>query len=120
MKRTVSHESFLRKFLADGVTAAAYLNSVAEDKDLPFLLKAIRQVVNARGGMGALAKAVKMSRTSLYKTLSPGGNPEVSTLETILAVYGLRIGFFPIARTRAVRPRSQSPSRYGRAYYPAP
>jgi hypothetical protein len=46
--------------------------------------------------VGALAKKTKMSRTTLYRTLSPVGNPEVSTLDGILSVYGIRIGFFPV------------------------
>ena len=96
MKRTLAHRSYLLKHLSKPVEAAAYLNSVAEDSDIRALLKAIRNVANAQGGIGALAKAARMSRTSLYKTLSRTGNPEVSTLETILAVYGIRIGFVAV------------------------
>jgi len=109
MKNTVSHKSWLKKYLANPVEASAYLNCVAEDGDLPFLLKALRSVVSAQGGMGALAKATKMSRTTLYKTLSPSGNPEVSTLEAILAVYGIRIGFFPIESANSRSRRSAAP-----------
>jgi len=61
-----------------------------------YLLKALRNVVAANGGMANLAKATKMSRTSLYKTLSPSGHPEFATLEKILAVYGIRLGVFAI------------------------
>ena len=70
------------------------LNSVAEEGDLKYLLKALRNVVEAQGGFTKLARKVRMSRPSLYKTLSEQGNPEVSTLETILKAYGIRIGFF--------------------------
>ena len=62
MKRTISHHAYLIKHLAKSEEAAAYLNSVAQDRDLQFLLKALRNVVEARGGIGALAKSVKMSR----------------------------------------------------------
>jgi probable addiction module antidote protein len=108
MKRTASHRSYLLKHLSKPEEAAAYLNSVVEDNDIKALLKAIRNIANAQGGVGALAKATKMSRTSLYKTLSPAGNPEVSTLETILAVYGIRIGFFSIGRASAQHSRNHS------------
>ena len=83
--------------LASPVEAAAYLNSVAEDGKIEYLLKALRNVVEAQGGVGALAKKTKLSRTTLYKTLSATGNPEVATLDAILAVYGIRIGFFAVA-----------------------
>ena len=110
MNRTVSHHDYLMKCLTDTAEASAYLNAVAEDRDIKFLLKAIRNVVEAQGGIGALAKKTKLGRTTLYKTLSSTGNPEVSTLDAILAVYGIRIGFFPIVHEEAGRHR-QSASR---------
>ncbi len=84
------------RHLANPAEAAAYLNSVAEDGDIRGLLKALRNVVGAQGGIGKLAKRTNLSRTTLYKTLSSTGNPEINTLDTILSVYGIRIGFFPI------------------------
>lgn len=101
MISTVSHHEWLIKSLADPVEAAAYLNSVAEDGEIKFLLKALRNVVEAQGGVGELAKKTKLSRTTLYKTLSASGNPVVGTLDAILAVYGIRIGFFAVAPARA-------------------
>lgn len=95
MNRTVSHHDYLIKLLAEPEEAAAYLNSLAEDGDLKALLKGIRNVVEAQGGVGALAKKTRLSRTTLYKTLSEAGNPEIATLDAILRVYGIRIGFFP-------------------------
>jgi probable addiction module antidote protein len=95
MNRTVDHHDFLMGFLANPKKAAAYLNSAAEEGDFQYLLKALRNVVEAQGGFTQLARKARMSRTSLYKALSEQGNPEVSTLEAILKVYGIRIGFFP-------------------------
>lgn len=97
MTLTVSHRDFMMKRLADPAEASAYLNSVAEDGDVKALLKALRNVVEVQGGVGVLARKTRKSRTSLYKTLSATGNPEVATLDAILAVYGIRIGFFPAA-----------------------
>ena len=74
--------------------------------EIRYLLKAIRNAGQAQGGIGKLAENTKLSRTSLYKTLSPAGNPELGTLELILAAFGIRIGFFPIP---AKGPRSARP-----------
>lgn len=112
MKRAISHRSYLLKHLSKPEEAAAYLNSVAEESDIGALLKAIRNVASAQGGVSALAKATKMSRTSLYKTLSPSGNPEFSTLETILAVYGIRLGFFAVPLVHGHHPRNNSSHSY--------
>lgn len=97
MNRTVPHRDYLVKHLTNPAEAAAYLNAVAEDREIKELLKALRNVVKAQGGVGELAKKTKLSRTTLYKTLSSTGNPEVATLDAILAVYGIRIGFFTVA-----------------------
>ncbi len=96
MKNTVPHSTWLKKYLAKPENALAYLNAEIEEGDMFYLLKAIRNVAAANGGMGALAKATKMSRTSLYKTLSAKGNPELATLRNILAAYGFRLGCFAI------------------------
>jgi len=101
MNKTVSHRDFLMRHLASPAEAAAYLNSVAEDGEIKHLLEALRNVVEAQGGVGELAKKAKLSRTTLYKTLSSAGNPEVGTMDAILAVYGIRIGFFAVAPMRA-------------------
>ena len=119
MKRTVSHSAYLIKHLAKPSEAAAYLNSVAEDGDIKALLKALRNVVAAQGGVGKLAKAVNMSRTTLYKTLSPSGNPEISTLDTILKFYSIRIGFFAIARANASHRQTLPRPRNSNHHYPA-
>jgi probable addiction module antidote protein len=95
------HDSLIEHLAANPKEAVAYLNAVAEDGEIKYLLKALRNVVEAQGGVGALAKKTKLSRTTLYKTLSATGNPEVATLDAILAVYGIRIGFFTVAPSRA-------------------
>ncbi len=96
MKNTIPHSKWRNKYLSKQENVVAYLNAELEEGDMFYLLKAIRNVAAANGGMGALAKATKMSRTTLYKTLSKTGNPEVATLRKILAVYGVRLGCFPI------------------------
>jgi len=96
MKNTVPYSRIRKEVLSKPENAAAYLNAEIEEGDMFYLLKAIRNVAAANGGMSALAKATKMSRTSLYKTLSAKGNPELATLRNILAVYGIRLGCFAI------------------------
>ena len=118
MNRTVSHRDYLMKHLTKPGEAAAYLNAVAEDGDVKSLLKALHNVVTAQGGVGQLAKKTKLSRTTLYKTLSPTGNPAISTLDAILAVYGIRIGFSPITHEGTGRHRQSAwHSGYGNAQY---
>jgi probable addiction module antidote protein len=76
----------------------AYLNAALEDGEPAVLLEALRNVAQARGGMGALAKAAGVSRESLYKTLSRRGNPKIDTIMGLLRAMGLKL---TIAQKRA-------------------
>ncbi len=109
MNKSLSHHDYLMKHLTDPAEAAAYLNAVAEDGNIKSLLKSLRNVVEAQGGIGKLAKKTKLGRTTLYKTLSSTGNPEINTLDTILAVYGIRIGFVPVMRKSTGQHRQSPP-----------
>jgi probable addiction module antidote protein len=115
MKNTVAHSTWLKNYLSKPENALAYINGEIEEGDMFYLLKAIRHVAAANGGMSALAKQTKMSRTSLYKALSDKGNPELATLRKILAVYGIRLGVFAIDRP-AARPNTRRP-RHGGNYH---
>ena len=77
--------------LKDPIEAAAYLEVAIEDKDFDFLLVAIRDVVEAQGGMSKLAKRAKLNRGNLYKMLSKKGNPNIFNLDTVLKALGLRL-----------------------------
>jgi len=72
--------------------AAEYLMAVIEDADEPeVLLIALRQIAEARGGLAKVAKAAGIQRESLYRALSSGGNPRLSTLLGVLKAVGLKL-----------------------------
>ena len=56
----------------------------------PFCL-ALKDVVEATGGMSVMAKRVGLKRPSLYKVFSKRGNPTLETLQAILEALGLRV-----------------------------
>ncbi len=110
MITTISHHDFLMEFLRDPKEALAYLNAVSAHGNVRYLLVALRNVVEAQGGIGRLANKTKLSRTTLYRTLSETGNPEFNTLEAILAVYDIQVGFFPRNGKSSSRPQSEASS----------
>jgi probable addiction module antidote protein len=69
----------------------AYLNAALEDGEPAVLLEALRNVAQAKGGMGALAKTAGVNRESLYRTLSRRGNPKIETIMVLLSVLGLKL-----------------------------
>jgi probable addiction module antidote protein len=54
-------------------------------------LLALRAVAEAYGGLGAVAEQAGISRESLYRALSPKGNPTLKTLVAVLKTMGLRL-----------------------------
>jgi probable addiction module antidote protein len=58
-------------------------------------LLALRSVAEAYGGLGAVAAQAGISRESLYRALSPKGNPTLKTLIAVLNTLGLRLTVTP-------------------------
>ena len=55
-------------------------------------LIAVRDVTEARiGGMTNLAKETGLNRENLYRILSENGNPELTSLNTLLDALGFRL-----------------------------
>jgi probable addiction module antidote protein len=96
-KRTsISHEdAMVKKLRSDPDFAAAYLRSAMEDSDEPqVLLIALRQVAKARG-MAGVARRARIERESLYRALSPKGNPRFSTIAAVTKALGLTLTVQP-------------------------
>jgi len=89
--RLKSYKADLLKRLADPKYAAEYLAQVLAEKDSEAFLIALKDVVEATGGMGDLAGRVGLKRPSLYRILSKHGNPTLATLQEILRPLGLRV-----------------------------
>lgn len=87
-------------FRKDPAYAIELLNSILEDGDQAELLIALRQMAKAFGGVPKIAELAHLNPTQLYRTLSPAGNPAVSSLSAILKVMGLRLAVQPLKRKR--------------------
>lgn len=74
----------------------AYLEEAMEANDPAFIAYALGQVARARG-MAEIAKEAGLSRESLYKALSAGGNPEFGTVLKVLHALGLKLSVGPSA-----------------------
>ena len=92
-KASVSHDDVVvEKLRKDNAFAVEYLEAVMEDTEEPqVLLIALRHIAKARGGVAKIAKAAGIERESLYRALSPRGNPRLSTLFAITKAMGLTL-----------------------------
>jgi len=95
MKRhtSTSHDKAVVRELRDNPEfAAEYLRAALDDNDEPtVLLIALRRIAEARGGIAKVAKAAGVERESLYRALSPRGNPRLSTLVAVTKAVGLKL-----------------------------
>ncbi len=92
-RTSVSHDEIMVKRLRrNRAFAAEYLKAAIEDAEEPkVLLVALRHIAEARGGISKIAKAAGIERESLYRALSPRGNPRLSTLFAVTKAMGLTL-----------------------------
>ncbi len=67
---------------------ALYLEAAFEDGDPALIAAALGDAARARG-MTKVAAEAGLGRESLYKALSPGGNPEFATVLKVMRALGL-------------------------------
>lgn len=106
LKGTVSHhERELAELRGDRAMAIEYLKAAMESLDDPDDraggLLALRTIAEAYGGLGAVAAEAGVSRESLYRALSPKGNPTLKTLLAVLKTVGMRLSVEPEEDRRA-------------------
>jgi probable addiction module antidote protein len=69
---------------------AAYLEAALEDGDPALVAAALGDIARAKG-MTEIARETGLGRESLYKALSPEGNPEFATVLKVVRALGLRL-----------------------------
>ena len=85
--------------------AVEYLDAVLTDGDRAEVLTALRYVVDAFGGIPGLARKAGLNPTTLYRTLSSKGNPELKSLTAVLDAMGMRLA------VKTSRPRGAGPAK---------
>ena len=69
---------------------ANYLEAAIEDGDSAVISAALGDIARAKG-MSQVARKAGLGRESLYKALSPDGNPEFATILKVVKALGLRL-----------------------------
>lgn len=94
------HDREVAELRADRELAVEYLKAAMEGLDDPNerggALLALRAIAEAYGGgLGAVAAQAGISRETLYRTLSPKGNPTLRTLIAVLRTVGMKLSVEP-------------------------
>ena len=80
---------------------AAYLEAALEEGDSNLIAAALGDIARAKG-MSQVARESGLGRESLYKALSPAGNPEFATILKVVAALGLQLHVSPAGAKSAV------------------
>jgi probable addiction module antidote protein len=86
--------------LDDKESIAAYMTEALEIGDPAFIADALGVIARA-SGMTEVAREAGLSRESLYRSLSAGGNPEFATVLRVIHALGLRLYAAPATREPA-------------------
>lgn len=97
MKSKPNDVAMAELYRDDPALALDVINGILEDGDQAELLIVLRQMAQAFGGVQAVAEQAHLNPTQLYRTLSPKGNPALSSLSAILKAMGLRLAVQPLA-----------------------
>ena len=81
-------------YLETDADMAAYLDACLEDGEPASIAYALGVIARARG-MSQVARDANLGRESLYKALSPDGNPEFATVLKVVRALGLRLTTAP-------------------------
>ena len=80
---------------------AAYLEAALDEGDPALITAALGDIARAKG-MTQIARDAGLGRESLYKALSPLGNPEFATILKVVAALGLKLHAAPATAKSAV------------------
>jgi probable addiction module antidote protein len=89
-RKTETHPWDITRYLDSDEAIAGYLDAVLQENDPALLAAALGDVARAKG-MTQIARETGLGRESLYKALSPDGNPELGTVLKVMRSLGLKL-----------------------------
>jgi probable addiction module antidote protein len=90
MAKIKTHSFDTARYLTSEEDMAAYLEAALAEGDPALVVQALGTIAKARG-MAKIAKDSGLRRESLYKALSPEGNPEFTTVLKVVKALGLQL-----------------------------
>ncbi|MTJ07527.1 MULTISPECIES: DNA-binding protein [unclassified Anabaena] len=91
MPRSTSYHVKLIKDLQDPLEAAAYIEVVIEEGDPNMLNKALKNVIEAQGGIDRFSETVQQSYNKFAQILAEKGEIEFYALTNVLNALGLQL-----------------------------
>lgn len=103
-RRFREFKEYVLERLQDPEYVLGFLNASFKSNDHDDFLISLRNVVEARAGtVASAAKKAHLSRQNVYRMLAPGGNPQLSSLRSLLQVVGLELAIQPYKETASIQ-----------------
>ncbi len=96
MKSKTHDDAMAELYRKDPEFALEVINSILKEGDQAELLIVLRQMTKAFGGIKTVPDKAHLNPNQLYRTLSPEGNPALSSLLAILKAMDLRLAVQPL------------------------
>ncbi len=90
MTKTTTRPWDAAEYLETEKDMVAYLEAALESGDASLIAAALGDIARAKG-MTEIAREAGLGRESLYKALSPEGNPEFATILKVVRALGLKL-----------------------------
>jgi probable addiction module antidote protein len=97
MAKTKTKPYDVVEYLENDDDLAAYLQAAFDDGEPALIIQALGNIARARG-MSQIARETGLRRESLYKALSPEGNPEFATVLKVVQALGIQLHAEPAHR----------------------
>ncbi len=94
MAKTKTKPYDAAEYLETEEDMAAYLQAAFEEGNPAVVIHALGNIARARG-MSQIARQTGLRRESLYKALSPEGNPEFATVLKVVQALGIKLSAEP-------------------------
>ena len=95
MAKTKTKPYDAAEYLETDKDVAAYLQAALEEGEPALIIHALGNIARARG-MSQIARDTGLGRESLYKALSPEGNPEFATVLKVVKALGITLHAEPM------------------------
>ena len=86
----------LEDYLKTDKDILSFISTAIEESD-PASVSAGIGLLAKKKGMSQIAAMTKLGRESLYKSLSPNGNPEFATIMKVIHAVGYKLKIVPVA-----------------------
>lgn len=87
----IDYDDFMKEELLDMKLVKCYLAGAIKEDDPAIFKQCLLRVIKTQSSVQKMAASLNITRQTLYKTLSPDGNPSFQNVASILKITGFEL-----------------------------